>query len=319
MTCMAAPRIIMKLTVTAIRKEPGDVLVIDLKHPRKPLLPPFEPGSHVDVHLSDGKVRQYSLCGDPSDLSRYTIAVKFEQTGRGGSSWIHKTVCPGFTLPVSAPRNHFPLGESRGPVLLLAGGIGITPILAMAWALERRGRRYELHYFTRSSALTPLSSVVESVLDPANVRLHFDDEPETRLDLQNLLSTLSSDKQLYYCGPPGFMAAVDRASAHWPAGTVHFEAFQPPEYDAAPPEPFTITLRDGTSVPVAADTTALAALRGAGVLLMASCENGVCGTCECGMLEGQPIHRDAVLSRQARDSRFIPCVSRARGVLKLDL
>jgi len=115
------------------------------------------------------------------------------------------------------------------------------------------------------------------------------------------------------------MAAVDRASAHWPEGTVHFEAFQPPERDDTPPEPFTIMLRDGTSVPVAADTTALAALRAAGVMLMASCENGVCGTCECGMREGQPIHRDAVLSREARDRRFIPCVSRAKGVLKLDL
>ncbi|OWK19184.1 hypothetical protein AJ88_43670 [Mesorhizobium amorphae CCBAU 01583] len=106
-----------------------------------------------------------------------------------------------------------------------------------------------------------------------------------------MLSTRSSDAQLYYCGPPGFMAAVDRATAHWPEGTVHFEAFQPPEQDRAPPEPFTITLRDGTVVPVAADTSALAALRAAGVLLMASCENGVCGTCECGILEGQPIHR----------------------------
>ncbi|MFK0689111.1 PDR/VanB family oxidoreductase [Mesorhizobium sp. IMUNJ 23033] len=316
---MAAPRIIMKLTVTAIRKEPGDVLVIDLKHPRKPSLPPFEPGSHVDVHLANGKVRQYSLCGDPTDLSRYTIAVKFEQTGRGGSSWLHGTVCPGFTLPVSVSRNHFPLGESRGPVLLLAGGIGITPILAMARALERQGRPYELHYFTHSLTLTPLLSDIESALDPANVRLHFDDEPETRQDLQTLLSTRSSDAQLYYCGPPGFMAAVDRASAHWPQDTVHFEAFQPPERDDTPPEPFTIMLRDGTSVPVAADTTALAALRGAGVLLMASCENGVCGTCECGMLEGQPIHRDAFLSSKARDRRFIPCVSRARGALKLDL
>jgi ferredoxin-NADP reductase len=131
---MASPRIIMNLTVTATRKEPGDVLVMELKHPRKPSLPPFEPGSHVDVHLADGKVRQYSLCGDPTDLGRYTIAVKCEQAGRGGSLRIHGTVSPGFTLPVSAPRNHFALGESRGPVLLLAGGIGITPILAMARA-----------------------------------------------------------------------------------------------------------------------------------------------------------------------------------------
>jgi len=309
----------MKLTVTAARKEPGNVLVIELKHPHKPLLPPFEPGSHVDVHLPDRKVRQYSLCGDQADLSRYTIAVKREQEGRGGSAWIHEAVAVGSTLPVSAPRNHFPLDSGRGPTLLLAGGIGITPILAMARVLERQGRPFHLHYFTRSRALTPLLPVIEGDLDPSNVRLHFDDEPETRQDLAALLVKRPAEAQLYYCGPPGFMAVVDRAAAHWPEGAVYFEAFQPPENDGAPPEPFTIELRDGRVVDVPAETSALAALRAAGVLLMASCENGVCGTCECGMLEGRPIHRDAVLSKDARDHRFIPCVSRATGVLKLDL
>ncbi|SDR63729.1 vanillate O-demethylase ferredoxin subunit [Rhizobiales bacterium GAS113] len=316
---MASPRLIMKLTVTAARKEPGGVLIIEVKHPRKPLLPPFEPGSHVDVHLPCGKVRQYSLCGDPTDLRRYTIAVKREQAGRGGSAWIHETVAVGSTLPVSAPRNHFPLDPSQGPTLLLAGGIGITPILAMARVLERQGKPYELHYFTRSRALAPLLSVIERELERRNVRLHFDDEPETRQDLASLLSTRSFEAQLYYCGPPGFMAAVDRVAAHWPKGYVHFEAFQPPESGDAPPNPFTIALRDGTVVAVPADTSALAALRAAGVPLLASCENGACGTCECGILEGQPIHRDAILSKDARAHRFIPCVSRATGVLKLDL
>lgn len=151
---MASPRIIMKLTVTAARKEPGDVLVIDLKHPRKPALPAFEAGSHVDVHLPEGKVRQYSLCGDPTELGRYTIAVKRENDGRGGSAWIHETIAVGSTLPVSAPRNHFALKPGEGPTLLLAGGIGITPILAMARALTRQAKPFELHYFTRSRALT---------------------------------------------------------------------------------------------------------------------------------------------------------------------
>jgi vanillate O-demethylase ferredoxin subunit len=138
---MASPRLIMKLTVTAVRSEPGDVLVIELKHPRRSVLPPFEPGSHVDVHLPDGKVRQYSLCGDPDDRTRYTIAVKREAKGRGGSARIHETVAVGATLPVSAPRNHFPLEPGDGPTLLLAGGIGITPILAMARTLTRHAKR----------------------------------------------------------------------------------------------------------------------------------------------------------------------------------
>ncbi|WP_245422960.1 PDR/VanB family oxidoreductase [Neorhizobium huautlense] len=309
----------MKLIVAGVRDEPGDVRVIELRHRHRPFLPAFEPGSHVDVHLPDRKVRQYSLCGDPADLSRYTIAVKRETGGRGGSAWIHDQLEPGAELPVSAPRNHFPLKASDGPLLLLAGGIGITPILAMAQALCRQDKPFELHYFTRSRSLTPLLGTLEETISPESLRLHFDDQVETRQDLEGLLSKRPSGAQLYYCGPPGFMAAVARASEHWPDGTVHFEAFQPPVQDDTPPEPFTIVLGNGTVVPVPADASALSAIRAAGVLLMASCENGVCGTCQCGYLEGKPIHRDAVLSNEARSHRFIPCVSRATGVLKLDL
>jgi vanillate O-demethylase ferredoxin subunit len=309
----------MKLTVTDVRPEPGDVRVIEFRHPRQPHLPPFEPGSHVDVHLRGRRVRQYSLCGDPADLTHYTIAVKREAAGRGGSAWIHENVVVGSELPVSAPRNHFPLRDSGGPALLLAGGIGITPLLAMARVLQRQGKAYDLHYFARSRALAPLLSAIERELAAARVRLHFDDAPATRRDLAALLSERPADAQLYHCGPPGFMAAVERAASSWPTGTVHFEAFEPPASDGAPAEPFTIVLRSGAEVPVAADVSALAALRAAGVPLAASCENGVCGTCECGYLEGKPVHRDAVLSKEAQSSRFIPCVSRAAGVLKLDL
>ncbi|WP_245442431.1 PDR/VanB family oxidoreductase [Mesorhizobium hawassense] len=309
----------MKLIVAGVHVEPGDVRVIELKHHRRPLLPAFEPGSHVDVHLPIGKVRQYSLCGDPEDLSRYTIAVKRENGGRGGSAWIHDQLTPGAELPVTAPRNHFPLKESDGPVLLLAGGIGITPIFAMARALWRQGKPFELHYFARSRSLAPLLGALEKTISSENLRLHLDDQVETRQDLEELLSTRPSGAQLYYCGPPGFMAAVALASEDWPDGTVNFEAFQPLVQDDTPPEPFMIVLRNGAVVSVPADKSALSAIRAAGVLLMASCENGVCGTCECGYLEGQPIHRDAVLPSNARSHRFIPCVSRATGVLKLDL
>jgi vanillate O-demethylase ferredoxin subunit len=245
--------------------------------------------------------------------------VKREAAGRGGSAWIHENVVVGSELPVSAPRNHFPLQDSRGPALLLAGGIGITPMLAMARVLQRQGKPFELHYFARSRTLAPLLSAIERELVPAYVRLHFDDAPATRQDLAVLLSERPADAQLYYCGPPGFMTAVERAASLWPAETVHFEAFEPLANDGAPADPFTIVLRSGAVVPVAADISALAALRAAGVPLTASCENGVCGTCECGYLEGKPIHRDAVLSKDARSNRFIPCVSRAAGVLKIDL
>ncbi|EJC74986.1 flavodoxin reductase family protein [Rhizobium leguminosarum bv. trifolii WSM2012] len=309
----------MKLKVVAARKEPGDVFVIELEHPSKPLLPAFEPGSHVDVHLPDGRVRQYSLCRDAAELNRYTIAVKREAEGRGGSVWLHDAVGVGTILPVSAPRNHFALKGGHGPILLLAGGIGITPILAMAGVLNRQGRPFELHYFTRSRAVAPLLAVIEKAIDSSKLRLHFDDEPQTRQDIETLLSIRKSDAQVYYCGPQGFMAAIAQATENWPEGSVHFEAFQPAASDDTPPEPFTIILRNGTEVPVPAEISALSAIRAAGVLVMASCENGVCGTCECGFLEGRPIHRDAVLSKDARSHRFIPCVSRATGVLQLDV
>lgn len=314
---MAAPRLIMKLTVAATRSEPGEVLVVELQHPSKPTLPPFEPGSHVDLHLPDGRVRQYSLCGDPADLSRYMIAVKREPDGRGGSAWIHATLAAGAVVPVSAPRNHFPLDPGPAPALLLAGGIGITPILAMARACRRLGRPFALHYFARSRAAAPLLPAIARELG-ASLHLHLDDEPSTRQDIAELLARRAEEAQLYYCGPPGFMAAAGRAAAHWPEDAVHFEAFTPPG-QGAPAEAFTIALRDGRLLPVPAETTALAALRAAGVLLMSSCENGVCGSCECGILAGHPIHRDAVLSKAAQASRFIPCVSRAAGLLTLDL
>lgn len=316
---MAAPRLIMKLAVTQIRHEPGDVLVVQLKHLRRPHLPMFEPGSHVDVHLPDGKVRQYSLCGDPQDAAHYLIAIKREEVGRGGSDWLHAHVGVGAILPVSAPRNHFPIKPVTGPVLLLAGGIGITPLLAMARRLAGQALPFELHYFSRSKPLTPLLSDIARAVPVAQVRLHFDDEPNTRQDLGALLANQPEGAQIYCCGPAGFMAAVAKATEHWSAESVHFEAFQPPSFNDSPPQPFAIELRGGRRVEVDAHTTALVALRAAGVPLMASCENGVCGTCECGLLEGKPIHRDAVLSIEDQKRRFIPCISRAEGVLKLDL
>lgn len=316
---MAAPRLIMTLEVTDIRVEPGDVRVIEFRHPLKPRLPPFRAGAHVDLHLPDGKVRQYSLLGDPKDQSRYRIGVKREDQGRGGSRWLHAHLNIGDRLPVCAPRNHFELAEGKAH-RLLAGGIGITPILSMARALHDSDTPFRLHYFSRSRDATPLLAEIGQALDPRAVEYHFDDEPDTRVDLGALLAARQAGEQLYYCGPPGFMAAVGQASTHWPEEAVHFEAFAPPVDENFEPEPFVLRLRSsGAVLPVRSDETALAVLRAAGIALPSSCENGACGTCECGYLEGEALHRDAVLKPGARARRFIPCVSRARGTLTLDL
>ncbi|MEJ5022913.1 ferredoxin reductase [Ochrobactrum vermis] len=146
----------MKMRVAEVRNEPGDVRVLALRHPRRSLLPSFAPGAHVDVHLPDRRVRQYSLFGDPQDRSRYLIAVKRESGGRGGSNWLHDNVVIGQELPVSAPRQHFGLSSEADSHILMAGGIGITPLLAMARSLHSAGHKFELHYFTRSRSLAPL-------------------------------------------------------------------------------------------------------------------------------------------------------------------
>ncbi|MCA2011761.1 PDR/VanB family oxidoreductase [Cereibacter sphaeroides] len=313
---MAAPRLIMKLRVAALRLTGGETLVVEFQHPRKPQLPSFTPGAHVDLHLPDGKVRQYSLCGDPADRSRYVIAIKREAQGVV-SGWLHDHLREGMILPVSAPRNHFPMRPTEGPVTLLAAGIGITPVLSMARALAAEGRPFALHYVAPSRASAPLLDDLEALCPEGSLHLHLREDTGARPDLAALLATPAEGAQLYHCGPAGFMAAVEAASRHWPEGSVHSEAFQPP--DLGPPQPFTLRLTDGRDLPVAADETALQVLRGAGVPLMASCENGLCGSCECGWSEGTPLHRDRVLTPEARTRRFIPCVSRAEGVIALDL
>ncbi len=315
-----SPRLIMKLEVAEVRQEGGDVLVASLRHPRRPELPPPSPGAHVDIHLPEGRVRQYSLCGDPADRSRYRIAVKRECGGRGGSLWLHDNLKAGTTLMVSAPRNHFELSEDAERYLLLAGGIGITPLLAMAHALTGAGRPFHLHDFARSRAAAPMLEAVVAAADPACVSYHFDDEPGSRIDLAARLAEPSAGTQIYCCGPAGFMDAVRRATARWPEEAVRFEAFQPLLDEGFAPEPFEILIRStGASLPVPAERSALDILRSAGIELPSSCEIGVCGSCECGYLDGMPLHRDVVLSPRARRHRFIPCVSRAAGLLRLDL
>ncbi|MEJ5022888.1 ferredoxin reductase [Ochrobactrum vermis] len=166
---MGSPRLIMKMKVVQIRDEPGDVRVFILRHPRRTVLPEFSAGSHVDVHLPDGRVRQYSLFGDPRDRSQYSIAVKREAGGRGGSGCLHDNVAAGHELPVSAPRNHFGLSAEAGSHILMAGGIGITPMLAMARTLDAAGGDFALHYFARSRSLAPLLAEIAQNLPAQRV------------------------------------------------------------------------------------------------------------------------------------------------------
>jgi ferredoxin-NADP reductase len=312
-------RLIMKLRVIDRRSTTDEIAVFTLRHRWRTHLPPAQPGSHVDVRLPDGRTRQYSLCGDPADSTVYRIAVKREDQGRGVSRWIHENLVPEATALVSTPRNNFPLAEADRHVLI-AGGIGITPFVAMAHALSRLHRTYELHYCAHS-ARAPLIDEVRSLCADGRLKTYFADERgATRFDAAKALAKVPEDAHVYCCGPQRLTDAVRDATRHWPEHHIHFEVFKPTVDENFTPEPFDIRIAStNETLRVPADQSALEVLRGHGVPLPSSCELGVCGSCECGYRDGIVIHRDHVLSVKARQDRMMLCVSRARVAVTLDL
>jgi len=288
-------------------------------------LPPFTPGAHVDVHVPGGWRRSYSLCNDAAERHRYQIAVLKEPASRGGSLGMHEQVQAGDMLTIDRPRNHFPLDESAGRSLLLAGGIGVTPLLSMAERLGGRGADFALHYCARTPQRMAFRRRIEGSAFAARTRLHFDDGPPAqRLDLAEVLDR-SHDTHLYVCGPKGFMDAVlsQARAAGWPDAQVHHEYFSAEVATQAGDCAFEVKLASsGRVIPVAHDQSVVQALAGAGIEIPVSCEQGVCGTCLTRVLEGQPEHRDLYLTptEQAANDQFLPCCSRARSArLLLDL
>ena len=316
------------LTVRVARKavEARDICTFELVAADAKPLPAFAAGSHIDVQVPGGLTRQYSLCNDPTESHRYLIGVLRDPASRGGSAAMHDRVAEGDTLTISAPKNHFPLAHDAKRHLLLAGGIGITPILCMAERLSAIGADFELHYATRSRARTAFFERIGSSALAARAAFQFDDGPaEQKLDIAAALARQGSGTHLYVCGPKGFMDAVLGAAraAGWGQERIHFEFFnadvQPQSGDGA----FEVQLASsGRVVAVPADRTVLAALADAGVVVPSSCEQGVCGTCLTRVIEGTPDHRDQYLlpEEQAAGDQFLPCCSRAKSPrLVLDL
>jgi vanillate O-demethylase ferredoxin subunit len=317
---------LLRVRVARRWAECDDVVAFELAAVGGVPLPPFEAGAHVDVHLPGGPVRPYSLCNAPGQ-PHYQIAVLRESAGRGGSAAMHDTVHQGAELSISPPRNLFALSAHAPHHLLLAGGIGVTPLLAMAEALHAQGASFALHHACRSAARSPFATRLAAAPYAAQVRRHLDNGPAAqRLDLPALLAAQPAQAHLYVCGPAGFMAAVQAAAqaAGWDAARLHSESFQPAAPEAATQGGgFEVQLgHGGRVVPVAAGQTVVAALAAAGVQVLTSCEQGVCGTCLTRVLAGQPEHHDQYLTdaeRQAGD-QFLPCCSRARSArLVLDL
>lgn len=270
-------------------------------------LPRFTAGAHIDVVLPDGAERQYSLCSDPADGRRYQIAVLLDEHGRGGSATIHRLVRVGSVVSVSMPRNLFAVSPHAARHIFIAGGIGITPFIAMVLELERRGGEYELHYCTRSRE----DIAFFSMLNPRTARgtVHFHNNTNGRLDMEALLVHRQPGEHVYCCGPSRMLNDFLEATRGWPAEAVHYERFGK-DPTAASSAPYRVLLgRSGQRIEVAANQTLAAALMAHGAPVKVACEAGVCGTCKVQYLSGSPIHRDLILSADDRQVLMTPCVS----------
>ncbi|RQR33264.1 PDR/VanB family oxidoreductase [Burkholderia sp. Bp9142] len=312
-------RIVAKVT------EARDICSFELGSLDGDALPRFSAGAHIDVHLPNGLVRQYSLCNNPTETHRYQIAVLLDANSRGGSAAMH-SLHVGQTITVSAPKNHFPLVDNTHHSVLLAGGIGITPLLCMAEQLTSQDRSFELHYCTRSAERTAFVDRIRSAPFSDRVHIHYDDSPPSRkLDLPTLLAKRNSSGALYVCGPTGFMSWVlDTArSSGWPEEHLHREYFAAAPINTAGDGSFEVQIAStGAVIRVGADQTVISALSANGIKVPTSCEQGVCGACLTRVLEGTPEHRDMFLTaeEQAACDQFTPCCSRAKSSrLVLDL
>ncbi|WP_432613497.1 PDR/VanB family oxidoreductase [Azospirillum brasilense] len=308
------------LRVHHMERVAPQVLLVEFRDPDGEALPPYEPGAHIDVHLPDGAVRSYSLCGDPADRSAYRIAVLNLPGGRG-SRFIHGNLRLGTTVTIAPPRNNFRF-DAAARYLFIAGGIGITPLLPMIREAARRGADWVLHYCVRSASEAPFLGELRK-LGNGHVVVHAADEGR-RLTVDELLAATADDALIYCCGPQRLMDAV--ADAARPSHDVRFEWFAPRSdagRDAAPDDRFEVVCaRSGVTVAVKEGTSVLDALDAAGVSVASSCEQGICGTCETAVLEGEPDHRDSVLSdaERAAGKTMMICVSRARSArLVLDV
>ena len=312
------------ITVQVARKwQAADEIAGFELQPLKGLLPTFQPGAHIDVHLPNGLIRQYSITNAPGESASYTIGVKRERDSQGGSSCLHDTIREGDLLAISEPRNNFPLRRDAVKTLFIAGGIGITPLLAMAQALGAMGLAHELHYFAQSEAQLAFPERL-ATLGTALVP-HLGLTPEaTGAKLGELLSAYQPDRHVYLCGPGPMLEAARRIAAEkgWPDSAVHFEYFKNTR-TIDDSSSFEIALaRSALTLRVPAGSTILEVMRANGIDMPSSCEQGACGTCIATVLEGEPDHQDVYLNDAEKQSgtKIMTCVSRSRSPrLVLDL
>jgi vanillate O-demethylase ferredoxin subunit len=316
---------LLSLFVQQIRFEAVGINSYEFVDPEGRNLPPVEPGSHVDVHLPGGIVRQYSLCNAPSECHRYVIAVLRDELGRGGSRALHDRLHVQDRVWIGLPRNNFPLAGAARRHLLVGGGIGITPLKAMVHELAAIGADYELHYCAKSTAHAAFAGELAALCSSGRLICHYDGgNPAEGLDIAKLLSAPAEGTHLYYCGPPGFMAACAAASAHWPSGSAHCEHFKAPVASSVSPAEGSSCCVEiassGQRLEVPCGRRLVDVLNEAGFAVPTSCVSGLCGSCKLRYLAGEVEHQDFILSEEDRSAYLTTCVSRPKnGVLVLDL
>ena len=325
MTVPLSSNPLWRVRVASRREVSLDVCSVELVAEDGATLQPFAAGAHVDVHLPGAIVRQYSLCSDPADSSRYQLAVLKDPSSRGGSDAMH-ALRVGDVLSISAPRNLFPLAPDASHSLLLAGGIGVTPLLAMARTLHRAGASFAMHYCARTPARTAFLEQLQRSPFAAQVCFHFDDGPEAqRFRSGDVIRAPRPGEHLYVCGPAGFIDHVLAAAsgAGWPEERVHSERFRidAPESSEGDSAFEVEVATTGQVIPVGPTQSITQALAAHGVDVPTECEAGVCGTCVLRVLHGTPDHRDSFLTQSERAGDLMtPCVTRAKSrKLVLDL
>ncbi len=311
------PRHISLVVRRSVPDGPG-VLRLVLQDPDGWPLPAWKPGAHVDLHVPGVGHRSYSLCGDPAVADTWQVAVKREAGSRGGSEWVHTALREGDVVAASMPRCTFPIAAGARRHVMVAGGIGVTPFLAMAYELDRRGADWALHVLARGE---PPCLADLTTLERSGRTVIHDTARTARPGWQDLLGSFEDGVQAYCCGPDAMLAGFEAATSGWPGGTASIEHFVPPPLSVSDDARAYVLRRASTGSGRIVDPggSMLAALHELGATVEASCEGGICGACEVRWLAGVPIHRDRVLSPERRRTHLMACVAQcASDILVVD-
>jgi len=319
---------LLHLKIKQIRQEASGIHSFELVSEDGITLPPFDAGSHIDLHLPSGIIRQYSLSNDPVETNRYVVGILRDEQGRGGSKEVHQAFRVGDSLLTSHPRNHFQLDESAKRVVLLAGGIGITPLKSMGHRLKTLGIPFELHYCARSQENIAFPQELQDLSGSGEIQFHLDGGvPSNGLNISEMIEGLEAGTHLYYCGPVGFMKACAQAAKERSDLHVHFEHFKVPEKEEGQSKVITdeselaIQIQStGQKIALSRSESLIDVLAKLGVEVSTSCQSGLCGTCKTRYISGDVEHGDCILSDAEHAEYLTPCISHIKsGTLVLDL